>query len=98
MSLNISPDLIAGVTAFLFTLVIFSYLIGDNPLFRIAIYIFVGVSAGYVAVVAFWQVLWPDLLRPFFTGSMMQKVTLLVPFVLSGLLLMKGWPSLSRLG
>src|SRR5512140_3643941 len=96
--MSINPDVIAGVVAFLFTLMIFSYLIGDNPLFRIAIYIFVGVSAGYVAVVAFWQVLWPALLRPFFTGSMMQKGTLLVPFVLSGLLLMRGWPSLSRLG
>src|SRR5512146_3402279 len=93
-----SADLIAGVIAFLFTLMILSYLIGDNPLFRIAIYIFVGVSAGYVAVVAFWQVVWPDLLLPFFTGSVMQKVTLLVPFVLSGLLLMKAWPSLTRLG
>ena len=98
MSLNVNADLVAGVIAFLFTLVIFSYLIGDNPLFRIAVYIFVGVSAGYVAVVAFWQVLWPDLLRPFFTGTVMQKAILLVPFVLSGLLLMKGWPSLSRLG
>jgi hypothetical protein len=98
MSLNLNPDLIAGLIAFLFTLVIFSYLIGDNPLFRIAVYVFVGVSAGYVAVVAFWQVLWPDLLRPFFTGPTAQKAILLVPFVLSGLLLMKGWPSLTRLG
>ncbi len=93
-----NPDLIAGVIAFLFTLMIFSYLVGDNPLFRIAIYIFIGVSAGYVAVVAFWQVLWPDLISPLIYGASMQRAILLVPLVLSGLLLMKGWPSLSRLG
>ena len=81
-------EAISAFIGLILTLLIFSYLIGDNPLFRIAVYIFVGVSAGYVAVVAFWQVLWPDLLRPFFTGTMMQKVTLLIPFVLSGLLLL----------
>ncbi len=94
----INPDLIAGVIAFLFTLMIFSYLIGDNPLFRIAIYIFVGVSAGYVAVVAWWQVLWPDLLLPLIRGASAQRAILLVPFILSGLLLMKAWPSVTRLG
>ncbi len=94
----INPDLIAGVIAFLFTLMIFSYLIGDNPLFRIAIYIFVGVSAGYVAVVAWWQVLWPDLLRPLLGGNSTQRAILLVPLILSGLLLMKAWPSVTRLG
>lgn len=96
MSLN--AELVAGVVAFLLTLMILSYLIGDNPLFRIAVYIFVGVSAGYAAAVAWWQVLWPDLLLPLFSGPPAQRATLLVPFVLSGLLLMKGWPSLARLG
>jgi len=93
-----SPDLIAGVIAFLFTLMILSYLIGDNPLFRVAIYIFVGVSAGYVAVVAWWQVLWPDVVFPVMTGTPAQKALLAVPVLLSGLLLMKAWPPLTRLG
>src|SRR5512135_854276 len=93
-----SPELIAGVVAFLLTLMILSYLIGDNPLFRVAIYVFVGVSAGYVAVVAWWQVLWPDLVVPLVTGSPMQRALLAVPLLLGGLLLMKGWPPLSRLG
>lgn len=93
-----SPDLMAGVVAFLFTLMILSYLIGDNPLFRIAIYVFIGVSAGYVAIVAWWQVLWPDLIVPLASGSPMQRVLLAIPLLLSGLLLMKAWPPLSRLG
>ncbi len=57
-------DLISGVLSFLFTLLIFSYLLGDNPLFRIAVYIFVGVSSGYVAAVVWWQVIWPRLIYP----------------------------------
>jgi hypothetical protein len=97
-----SPDLIAGMVAFLFTLMILSYLIGDNPLFRVAVYIFVGVSAGYVAAVSVRQVLWPDLLQPlyhgFISGMTVQQAVLAVPFLLSGLLLMKAWPPLTRLG
>ncbi len=93
-----SPDLLAGIVAFLFTVMAFSYLIGDNPLFRVAIYIFVGVSAGYVAAVAWWQVLWPDLIIPLVSGSTSQKAILATPLLLSGLLLMKAWPPLSRLG
>jgi hypothetical protein len=93
-----STDLIAGAIGFLLTLMIFSYLIGDNALFRVAVYVFVGVSAGYVASVAWWQVLWPDLLYPLATGSAFRRAELAVPLLLSGLLLMKTWPSLARLG
>jgi hypothetical protein len=60
----ISLDLIGGMIGFLFTLLIFSYLLGDNPLFRIAIYIFIGVSSGYIAAVAWWQVIMPRLVYP----------------------------------
>jgi hypothetical protein len=93
-----SADLIAGVTAFLVTLMILSYLIGDNPAFRIAVHIFVGVTAGYVAAVAWWQVLLPDLILPLTTGSPATRAVLAVPLLLGGMLLMKGWPPLSRLG
>ena len=97
-----SPDMITGIIAFLITLMILSYLIGDNPLFRVAVYIFVGVSAGYVAAVAIRQVLVPDLLKPlysgFLSGMSVQQAVLAVPLLLSGMLLMKAWPPLTRLG
>ena len=93
-----SPDLIAGFVAFLFTLLIFSYLIGDNPLFRIAVYIFVGVSAGYVASVAWRQVIWSDLFFPLITGTSAQKALLTIPLILSALLLTKVSPRLTQLG
>src|SRR5512146_3239626 len=93
-----STDFVTSALAFLLTLMVLSYLIGDNPLFRIAVYLFIGVSAGYVAAVAFWQVLWPDLIVPLVAGTAMQRALLAVPLLLSGLLLMKAWPALSRLG
>ena len=76
-----SLDQIAGVLSFLFTLLIFSYLIGDNPLFRIAVYIFVGVSSGYIAAMAWWQVIWPRLGYPLIFGSasLVEKGLLLMP-------------------
>ncbi len=91
-------DFVSGAVAFLLTVMVLSYLIGDNPLFRIAVYVFIGVSAGYVGAVAFWQVLWPDLIIPLVAGSPMQRVIAAVPLLLTGLLLMKAWPSLTRLG
>lgn len=94
----ITPDLVAGLAGFLLSLMILSYLIGDNPLFRIAVYLFVGVSAGYVAAVAWWQVLWPDLVLRLLNGSTTERALWAVPLVLSALLLMKAWPALSRLG
>lgn len=93
-----SADLIAGVIAFLFTVMVLSYLIGDNPLFRVAIYIFVGVSAGYVAMVAWWQVIWPNVVVRALSGTPMERALLAVPVLLGGLLLMKAWPPFSRLG
>lgn len=91
-------DLITGALSFLFTILIFSYLLGDNPLFRIGTFIFVGVAAGYVAAVAMWQVIYPRLVYPLLTGTLMEKALLAFPLLLSGLLLMKIWPRLSFLG
>jgi hypothetical protein len=95
----ISPDLISGVLSFLFSILILSYLIGDNPLFRIAVYIFVGVASGYVAVVIWWQVVVPRLLAPsveaVLTGSLVDKFVMLVPLLGSAFILMKISPRLA---
>ncbi len=91
----LSPDLITGVLSFLFTLLIFSYLIGDNPLFRIAVYIFVGVSSGYIAAIAWWQVIYPRLIYPLVFGSMLEKGFMLVPLIGAVLIFMKISPRLA---
>jgi len=91
-------ELIFGAISFLLTIMVLSYLIGDNALFRFAIHIFVGVSAGYVAVVALYQVILPYLLIPLTSAPMLERGLLLIPLVLSALLLMKISPRLSWLG
>ena len=88
-------DLIWTIVGFVLTLMIFSYLFGDNILFRIATYIFVGVSAGYVATMLVYEVILPRLVWPAMTGSILQ---VLVPMILSILLVAKLFPRLSSLG
>jgi hypothetical protein len=91
-------DLVVIVISFILTLMVLSYLIGDNPLFRFAIYLFVGVSAGYAASVAWQSVLWPKLFQPLLIGNMQQRLLLIVPSVLGLLLFAKLSPRASRLG
>jgi hypothetical protein len=91
-------DLVTGGISFLLTLVVLSYLIGDNPAFRVAIYIFIGVSAGYAAAVAWHQVLYPRLIVPMLSGSFAERLLMVVPLVLGLLLLTKLSPRTARLG
>jgi hypothetical protein len=92
-------NLFTGFFSLLFTVLIFSYAAGDNPLFRTAIYVFVGVSAGYIGAVAFWQVLWPRLIYPLISGSVTlpEKIMLLFPLLGAVLILMKISPRLAGL-
>ncbi|HSV86097.1 MAG TPA: hypothetical protein VLH85_05950, partial [Levilinea sp.] len=92
-------DLIWTVVGFVLTLMVFSYLFGDNPLFRLATYLFVGVSAGFSAVMVIYHVLMPRLLFPFLEGSFgLQAGLVIVPLVLGLLLVMKLSPRLTRAG
>jgi hypothetical protein len=91
-------DLVGGFTGFFLTLFVLSYAIGDNALFRLAIYSFVGVSAGFVAAAAFYSVIWPQLLRPLVFGTLDERLFALVPLVLSILLFAKVSRRFSDLG
>jgi hypothetical protein len=95
-----SIEVISGFIGLILTLLVFSYLIGDNPLFRFAIYLFIGVSSGYAAFAAWQYVLWPKLFSPFFSqpGSLNQLILLAVPLVLSLSLLAKLSPRTSSMG
>lgn len=48
----------------LLTLFIFSFLYRDNPFYKFAEHLFVGVSAGYYIILNFWTVIHPNLLVP----------------------------------
>ena len=56
--------LIGPIVAALLTIMVLSYLIGDNPFFRLATHLFIGVAAGYAGALAARSVLWPGLLQP----------------------------------
>jgi hypothetical protein len=57
-------ELISALVGLFLTLMVFSYLIGDNPLFRVAVYLFIGVASGYAATIVWHYVLVPKLLQP----------------------------------
>jgi hypothetical protein len=91
-------ELISGAIGLLLTLMIFSYLIGDNFLFRSAVYIFIGVSSGYAAVVVWHSVLMPKLFQPLASADPNQLVFLVIPLILSVSLLAKLSPRISWIG
>ena len=57
-------NIVSGLLSFLLTIAILSYLIGDNPIYRVAVHLFVGVAAGYAVVVAYYAVIQPQLVAP----------------------------------
>jgi len=56
------PRTIGLWMAAFFTLAVFSFMFSDNPAYKVAEAVLVGVSAAYWMVVAFWEVLVPNLL------------------------------------
>ena len=69
-AVSLSHDFGVWVAALL-TLCVFSFLYKDNPLYKLAEHLFVGVSAGYYIVLNFWTVVVPNLYDPLvraFTG------------------------------
>jgi hypothetical protein len=96
----VSTEQIGLWAGFALTLMIFSYLLGDNFLYRIAVYLFVGLAAGFITVVTVESLLLPWINSTVLgadTDTGMRAVGL-VPFVLGALLLLKASPRLGRLG
>jgi hypothetical protein len=91
-------DIIWMLVSLLLTLLVLSYLFGDNPVFRITTYIFVGVAAGYVATIVLYQVMWPRILRPLLIGSFGERIFALIPLILGVLLLARLFPDISPFG
>ncbi|MBT3313653.1 MAG: hypothetical protein HN390_03475 [Anaerolineae bacterium] len=89
-----SSEFFIEAIAFLLTLAVLFYLVGDNFLFRAAIYIFIGASAGYVTVLLLQEVFAPQKIIPIISGS--GGGIALAILVL--LLFAKAFPPLSKLG
>jgi hypothetical protein len=94
---NMPIELISAFVGLILTLLVFSYLIGDNPLFRIAIHLFIGVSSGYAAVVICNSVLLPRL-RGLPLNDTAGLILGLIPLILGVTLIAKLSPRISWLG
>jgi hypothetical protein len=93
----------AGIwVAVILTLFVFSYLLGDNVLYRLAEHIFVGVAVGYAVVVVFHAVLASKLLVPLVEAMGRRDwgafLLLITSLVLGLLLLTKPFKAISWLG
>ncbi len=95
-----NPEQIGLWAGFVLTLMIFSYIIGDNFLYRIAVYVFVGLAAGYIAIVTVESVILPWLRGTLLAtdAGVGNMVLGLVPLLIGLLLFLKTSPRLGKLG
>src|SRR5262245_42222734 len=99
-------ELLGAIFAFVLTFAVLSYLLGDNPAYRVAIHIFVGAAAGYAAIIVLINILYPQFIAPvidiILSGQSPALETLILnlilPAILGVFLLMKASPSTRFLG
>ncbi len=91
-------DSIGLIIGLALTLFIYSYVVGDNPLYRLAVHMLVGVSAAYTTIIVVQQVVLPviDQIRQNPTDR--ASLAWFVPLFFVVLLLLKRIPSLAWLG
>jgi hypothetical protein len=94
----LSADQIGVWAGFILTLMVFSYLLGDNFLYRLAVYIFVGLSAGYITMVTVESVILPWINATIFSQDVGTQIVGALPLLLGFLLLLKATKRLSHLG
>ncbi|MCA9969018.1 MAG: hypothetical protein KC425_02325 [Anaerolineales bacterium] len=80
------------------TLFVFSYVWKDNPLYRLAVHLLVGVSAAYAAVLIVQQLFLPYYQALRADPANLELISGLVPIVLGLLLVLKRLPRLAWLG
>ncbi|MBI3925562.1 MAG: hypothetical protein HY319_08485 [Armatimonadetes bacterium] len=84
-----TPDIIGTWIAAFLTLCIFSFLYGDNPFYKFAEHVFVGVSAGYWMVLGYWQNIYADMIGPLQTGDLKSLFPALLGLLMLGRLFPK---------
>ncbi|MBC7288242.1 MAG: hypothetical protein H5T86_09410, partial [Armatimonadetes bacterium] len=86
-------ELIGIWVAAALTLAIYSFLYGDNPVYKLAEHIFVGVSAGYGVVIVYYESVLGDLIDPLFrpekAGLEHRNYWVIIPGILGLMLLAK---------
>ena len=99
--MEINFDIIGAWMVVLMTLSIFSYLYGDNIFYKSAEHIFVGVSAGYIFAITFWDQIYPNLLGrlfPLYVDAGYEfEISYIIPFILGIFMILRLVPNLSWL-
>lgn len=91
-------ELAGMMLGFIFTIMVFSYLLGDNPFFRLSLHIFIGVAAGFALVVVYYNVFLNQIVFKI-VNDPGASIYLVVPPVLMGIwLLTKLSPRLAWVG
>ena len=94
-----TADLVGAIFGIILTLMVFSYLLGDNPAFRFTLHLFVGVSAGLAGAVAVRNVIIPQILLPLLSfGDITAWLWSFALFLFAVMLGFKLSPRLNRLG
>jgi hypothetical protein len=95
-------ETVGTLVGLILTLLVFSYLLGDNALYRLAEHLFVGIAVGYGLVIAFHNVLAPKVLAPLVVAvdeaNWDEMTLLLIALGFGLLLLLKPVKPLSWLG
>ncbi len=91
-------DLFGLTISFLLSLLVFSYLLGDNPMYRIAMHLFIGVAAGYATIVVVEAVLVPRVQAILNSPDPTERGLAAVPLVIGWLILLKVSRRLAPLG
>jgi hypothetical protein len=84
----VTEELVINTVAMVLTLVVLSRVVGNNPAFRVAQYMFVGVSLGYAFVILYHQVIKPAIVQTLSSSTPpFLAVLTIIPFLLGLLLL-----------
>ena len=99
--MNFNFDIIGVWILVLMTLSILSYLYGDNFFYKSAEHIFVGVSAGYIFAITFWDQIYPNLLGRLFPSFIDAgydfDISYIIPLILGIFMILRLVPNLSWL-
>jgi len=74
-------DLLGAWIAIFLTMAILSFLYGDNPFYKLAEHLFIGVSIGYIVVVQIKNNLWVKLERPLSPWDLVPAILIAMMFV-----------------
>lgn len=86
-------DLIGAAIGVVSTLLVFSYLLGDNPLYRLAVHLFVGMLVGYS-----FSILLRDVVYGMVITQLSQNPLVVLPLAFGLLLLFKYFPRRAYIG